>query len=437
MRSVLLLAGLLLVSAGPVHAQDRDTKVRNDRETFKDSLDWIYNNLEEGIQASKESGKPLFVVFRCIPCEACQEFDDDVARRDPIIRDLLDQYVCVRIVQANNIDLTTFQHDFDQSFAAYLMNPDKTIYARFGTRSDRPEFQDISLEGLRKAMEAGLRIHKNYAQLKSALAGKQVTQTRYKTPRDYPSLKERFGTSLDYEGEVARSCMHCHQIRDAERMTYHEAGKPIPDKVLFPYPDPSRIGLTMDPKEKATVREVAPDSPAARAGIRPGDEIATLEGQPLLSIADLQWVLQNAPGQGQLQAGIRRDDSVRDVTINLPEGWRRGNISWRATTWELRRLGFGGMKLDEMTDEQRREAGLSEDGMALRIGHVGQYGEHAIAKNAGFQRGDIIVSFDGLTRRMTESELLAHALQQKRPGDPIAVTLLRDGERKNLTFHLP
>ena len=106
MRTLPILLGLVLLSS-PLLAQDRDTKVRNDRKAFGASKDWIYNDLGEGVRAAKEAGKPLLVVFRCIPCEACQEFDDDVARRDPIIRDLLDEFVCVRIVQANTIDLTT------------------------------------------------------------------------------------------------------------------------------------------------------------------------------------------------------------------------------------------------------------------------------------------------------------------------------------------
>ncbi len=294
MRPWLPLLGLLLLSS-PAPAQDRDAKVRNDRKAFEASRDWIYNDLGEGVRAAKAAGKPLLVVFRCIPCEACQEFDDDVARRDPIIRDLLDEFVCVRIVQANTIDLTHFQHDFDQSFAAYLMNPDLTIYGRFGTRSGRPEHEDISLEGLRKAMEAALRMHRDYGAVKPSLAGKQVRQARYKTPRDYPSLSGKYGEAIDYEGKTAKSCMHCHQIREAERLVYRTAREPIPDEVLFPYPDPAVLGLKMDPKEMATVERVAPGSIAERAGLRPGDEIVTLAGQPLLSIADLQWVLHNAP----------------------------------------------------------------------------------------------------------------------------------------------
>jgi hypothetical protein len=435
MRTLHALLGLIVLSS-PVAAQDRDTKVRNDRKTFGASKEWIYNDLAGGVRAATESGKPLMVVFRCIPCEACQEFDDDVARRDPIIRDLLDDFVCVRIVQANTIDLTRFQHDFDQSFAAYLMNPDLTIYGRFATRSERPEHEDISLEGLRKAMVAALRMHRDYGAVKASLVGKQVRQVRYKTPGDYPSLSGKYGEKIDYEEQTAKSCMHCHQIREAERLVFRAAKGPIPDEVLFPYPDPAVLGLKLDPTEMATVERVTSESIAGRAGLKVGDEIVTLAGQPLLSIADLQWVLHNAPAATKLPAKVRRAGESVDLTLDLPEGWRRGDISWRTTTWDLRRMGLGGLKLTELSGEQREEAKLPREAMALRVEHVGEYGEHAVAKRAGFQKGDILVSFDGMAGKMSESDLLAYTMQKRRPGDEVAVTVLREGERKTLKLAL-
>ena len=117
--------------------------------------------------------------------------------------------------------------------------------------------------------------------------------------------------------------MHCHQIREAERAVYRSGGEPIPDEVLFPYPDPSVLGLTMDPKEMATITGVAAGSVADRAGLRAGDEIVTLAGQPLLSIADLQWVLQNTPATARLARGPpRRQDADRDP--RPPRGLARG-----------------------------------------------------------------------------------------------------------------
>ncbi|WP_169977885.1 Trx7/PDZ domain-containing (seleno)protein [Tautonia rosea] len=436
MRPALALLVSMILPPFLAVAQDRDTKVRNDREAFETSDDWIYNDLDAGIEAARVSGKPLMVVFRCIPCEACQEFDDDVARRDPIIRDLLDRFVCVRIVQANDIDLMRFQFDFDQSFAVILMNPDFTIYGRYGTRSDRPEYDDISLSGLRKAMEAALQMHQDFPAVKASLAGKQVRQSRYATPRDYPSLAGKYETRIDYEGQVARSCMHCHQVREAERLVFRTAGEPIPDAVLYPYPDPSVLGLKLEPTEKATIEQLAADSIADRAGLRVGDAITTLDGQPLVSIADLQWVLHNTADSAQLPVQILRDGQPLDLTLELPEGWRRGNISWRVTTWELRRMALGGMVLDELADADRAAAGLPNDTLALRVRRVGEYGEHATAKRAGIRAGDIITSFNGLTDRRSESSLLAHTVQHSRPGDSAPITLLRDGKELQLTLPL-
>jgi hypothetical protein len=434
MRRTLLALLLLLLGSDRISAQDRDTKVRNDRKAFEGSKDWVYNDLGEGVRAAKAAGKPLLVVFRCIPCEACKEFDDDVARRDPTIRDLLDEFVCVRIVQANAIDLTRFQYDFDQSFAVVLMNPDMTVYGRFGTRSDRPEFEDISLEGLRAAMTEALRMHRGYEAVKPLLVGKQPGSTRYKTPRDYPSLAGKYGTALDYQGKPAQSCMHCHQVREAERRVDRDAGEPIPDAVLFPYPDPSVLGLKMDPRAAAKVERVADGSIADRAGVQPGDEIVSLSGQPLLSIADLQWVLHNAPATARLSAELRRGGQTLARTFDLPDGWRRGDISWRTTTWDLRRMGLGGMRLDDLTDEQRAKLGLPKDRLALQARWVGEFGEHAVAKKAGFQKGDVIVAFDGMDQRLTESGLIAYTVQRKRPGDEVSATVLRGGERKTLTY---
>jgi serine protease Do len=285
-------------------------------------------------------------------------------------------------------------------------------------------------------MEAALRMHRDYGAVRASLAGKKVRQARYKTPRDYPSLAGKYGEAIDYEGKTAKSCMHCHQIREAERLVYRTAKGPIPDEVLFPYPDPAVLGLKMDPEAMAKVERVTPGSIAERAGLRVGDEITALAGQPLLSIADLQWVLHNAPAPSKLTAQVRRDGKAVDTNLDLPDGWRRGDISWRTTTWDLRRMGLGGLWLEGLIGRQREEAKLSGDVLALRVRHLGEYGAHAVAKRAGFRKGDILVSFDGMSGKMSESELLAYTMQSKRPGDEVPVTVLRNGERETLKFAL-
>jgi thioredoxin-related protein len=436
MRRTLLFLGLVAFVATPSIAQDRETKVRNDRKTFEHSQDWIYNNLNEGIAVAKKSGKPLMVVFRCIPCEACQQFDDDVARRDPIIRDLLDAFVCVRIVQANAIDLTHFQYDFDQSFSVMFINSDYQVYGRFATRSDRPEHEDISLEGLRAAMSEALKLHKNFDAIKSTLAGKNPKSSSFKTPLEYPSLKGRYTESLNYDDQVTKSCVHCHQIREAERAYFRSKNEPMPDQTLFPYPDPATLGIKLHPKFKARVESVRAGSIADKAGLKAGDDLISADGQPLISIADLQWILHNTPNKAQLAVVISRDGHKQDTKLDLPTGWRHGDISWRTTTWELRRMGLGGMRLDELTAQQRKIAKLAPDSMGLNIRHVGQYGAHAVAKQAGFLKDDIIVGFDCMTSLRTETEVLTYALQTKKPGDLVEVKVLRGDRMITLRYKL-
>jgi len=58
----------------------------------------------------------------------------------------MDKFVCVRLVQANAMDLALFQFDYDLTFVVFFMNADKTIYGRYGSRSDRKNAtRDISI----------------------------------------------------------------------------------------------------------------------------------------------------------------------------------------------------------------------------------------------------------------------------------------------------
>ena len=248
-------------------------------------------------------------------------------------------------------------------------------------------------------------------------------------------LKGRYGPKLNYEDKVVQSCIHCHQVGEALRQVYLDGKEPLPDELLFPYPHPKSIGLILDPKEKATVLRVDKDSPAEQAGFQKGDVILRLNGQPLLSIADVQWVLHRTPMQGgSLKAEVQRSSGKTEVTLKLPQGWRQhDDISWRASTWMLRRIGAGGMLVEAVPAEDRKAAGLPETGMALRVKYAGgQSGPHGAARKAGFREGDILVSFDDKTDLRRETDLLAHAVAHHKPGDRVRVTVLREGKKIEL-----
>jgi hypothetical protein len=418
-------------------AQTREEKVRADRKKVEAQGFWIYNNLDAAFATAKETGKPLLVVLRCIPCEECVKLDDELLEQDPIVRPLLDKFVCARVVSTNGLDLSLFQFDTDQSFAVFLLNADQTIYGRFGTRSHRTEWLgDVSLKGLAAALQGALELHAKYPGNRDALAGKRGPQPDVRFPEKFPLLSGKYQSTLNYSGDVVKSCIHCHQIGDAQRDEIRQSGRPMPDSVLFPYPHPKSIGLVLNPDERATVKEIVAGSYAAAAGIQAGDVIERMNGQPLLSIADVQWILHRTSAEGgKIALSIRRDGAIQNRELALPDGWRQaGDITWRVSSWGMRRMTTGGMVLETASDEVRARAQVPDGAMALIAKHVGQYGEHAAAKNAGFRVGDLVLEFDGRSDLLREADLFRHAVTQRKAGDRVPVTIWRDGAKKSMTL---
>ncbi len=432
--TVAIVVALALSAPGLAQPTPREKKVRDDKVKVEADGFWIYNNLPKAFEEAKKDNKPIVVVMRCLPCEECVKLDDNLVDKDPTLRPLLEKFVRVRVVSTNNLDLSVFQFDYDQSFGVFLLNADGTVYGRFGTRSHRTNWVgDVSLDGLAKALQGALDLHAEFPKNKELLATKRGPAPQFPVPEKFPSLG-KYGAELDYKGNVVQSCIHCHQIGDAIRDVYRKKKEPLPEEVLFPYPHPKSQGLIFDPKERATVVKVEKDSTAEKSGFKPGDVIKSLNGQPLLSIADVQWVLHHTPAAGAtLKAEVVRDGKPATVSLTLAKNWRQADdISWRSSTWGLRRMGTGGMLLETI---EERPAGVPKSGMALRAKHVGAFGAHAAAKNAGFLMGDVIIKFDGQTDFAREADLLAYALRTRKAGEKVPVTIVRAG--KTMEMMLP
>ena len=433
-----LLAVALCAFTGATSAEtvkDREGAVRNDRATMEKDARWIYNDWERGFAEAKRTGKPLLVVLRCVPCLACSGIDAQVLLQETDLVPLLDQFVCVRVINANSLDLARFQFDYDLSFSTLFFNGDGTVYGRYGSWSHQRDAQDKTTAGYKRALAAALAIHRDFPANKAALAGKQGGPTPFKTPLEIPALAGKYPFALNWDGKVMQSCVHCHQVGDAFRAFYREKKEAIPAEWIYPSPAPESIGLTLAADQIARVESVAAGSIAARGGLRPGDDLVRLAGQPLISIADLSWALHRAPESGALPAQLRRGGAETAVTLTLPAGWReKADISKRSGTWPMRGMAEGGMILDDLGAEERGRRGLGEKDMALFVKGLGQYGKHAAAKNAGFQKDDVIVQLDGSSARITESELIGRLLAKYRPGEQVKATVLRGTQRVELSL---
>ncbi|WP_414662119.1 Trx7/PDZ domain-containing (seleno)protein [Horticoccus sp. 23ND18S-11] len=409
--------------------KDREGAVRQDRTAMENDARWIYNDVDRGFAEAKRTGKPLLVVLRCVPCLSCVGLDAQVLA-EPTLGPLLDLFVCVRVINANALDLARFQFDYDLSFSTLFFNGDGTLYGRYGSWVHQADPDARETIGYRRSLEGALALHRGYPANRVALEGKQGGPTPFKTPIEIPELAKKYGRELNWGGNVVQSCVHCHQVGEAFRASYRDKGEPVPLDRIYPMPASETVGLTLAPDKTAAITAVAPKSLAATAGFRPGDEFVSFAGQPLLSIADFSWVLHRAPAAGAVAAVVKRDGKNVPLTLTLPDGWRtKTDISKRVGTWSMRAMALGGLMLVDLDDAARKERGLPADGLALFVKGMGQFNKHAAAKKAGFLKDDVIVSIDGLKTRTTESEAIGWLLQARKLGEVADVTVVRGKER--------
>lgn len=318
------------------------------------------------------------------------------------------------------------------------MSGDLTVLGRYGTRTSMENAErDVTVEGFAETLQEILKLHYDFDAIKASLKGKQNIDLGAKKPEEFSELA-RFKKTLDWEGEVTRSCIHCHQIGDALRNDYRRKGEPLPDHLMFPFPPPQTVGIKIDPKTAAKIIDVAEGSAAEKAGIRAGDKLVSIDQQPITSTADVQWILHRAKPIDSLNIVVQREGKPVESELSLVEDWRRENdVSWRPTSWNLRRLATGGIRFATLPDRDRERMSIKDGEMALLAKHVGLYGSHAVAHRAGVKKGDVIIAIDGKRDLMSETDVLYHSMQQKKSGDTIHLVIVRGKKRFEVKFRLP
>jgi Do/DeqQ family serine protease len=140
----------------------------------------------------------------------------------------------------------------------------------------------------------------------------------------------------------------------------------------------------------ALVASVIPDSPAAKAGIRTGDLIVAVDGQPIDDQNAFNYRFATKPIGGTAHLAVERGGKQVEASVKLasaPET-ARDEILIRS------RSPFAGAKVENLSpavaDELRLDASLH--GVV-----VVEVTDGSTADNLGFKRGDIIISVNGET----------------------------------------
>jgi len=135
----------------------------------------------------------------------------------------------------------------------------------------------------------------------------------------------------------------------------------------------------------ALVSGLKPDAPAAKAGLRNGDVILELNGQPVESGNDLRLrISQTAPGSS-VKLEVSRDGKTQDMSVTLGE--LPTDKSAEEAPGESTGGGLDGVNVQDLTPETAQELQLAPGTRGVVVESVDP---SSAAAAMGLQRGDVI-----------------------------------------------
>ncbi len=207
------------------------------------------------------------------------------------------------------------------------------------------------------------------------------------------------------------------------------------------------------------VTKVAEDSPAAKAGIKEGDVIVSIDGESVTSVRKLSRLISEIAPDHNAKIKVLRGGSERDFDVKMgkrearaiftPGGFGNGTGVYRIPGVAIPEMpkmprmpriatapgnvtGFFrissrsiGTRLTPLTDQLGSYFGVS-DGKGLLVTSVEK--DSAGAK-AGLKAGDVIVEIDG--KKLSRTYDLIHALGQKDEGE-VSLKVVRDKKERTI-----
>ena len=134
--------------------------------------------------------------------------------------------------------------------------------------------------------------------------------------------------------------------------------------------------------------------------------------------------LVNARGElvGINTAVLAQDSATEGIGFAIPVDLVRGVVEQIKQNGRVIR-GWLGMTPDDLTSAERLALGL-DGNIGILLSEIHAAGP---AERAGLRRGDVVLSINGEAIESQRQALLIAA--NTRPGDPVPVTVMRDGER--------
>jgi Do/DeqQ family serine protease len=183
-------------------------------------------------------------------------------------------------------------------------------------------------------------------------------------------------------------------------------------------------GLNLKRPVGALINNVAPRSPAARAGLRTGDLIIDVDGQPIEDANAFEYRFATKPLGGQAQVAVIRGG--REVKLAIP--LETAPDSPREETMIKVRSPLLGAKLANFSPALAEELRLDYSSSGGVV--VTDVADGSVAQSAGFQKGDIVVSLNNA--KIATMQDLLRAISQ--PARLWRLTIVRGGQEISALF---
>jgi serine protease Do len=400
------------------------------------------DDLEKALAEARKENRPLFVTLRCLPCKQCSVFDKDVLEGGPELDLLLKQFVTVRLINAGDLDQRLFPfegfQDLDLSWWGYFLSPDGRVYAIFGGRDEVSDATRISLPALVNTLKRVLAHHYDPRRSSWDIDGPAAVLTgERKTPLQLPGYAS-WDKRRPAEEKEKSTCVHCHQVNEILRQPAVDAKKFDKKRDLGMWPLPENVGITLDRDDGLLVKKIAADSPAAHAGIKPGDSLAAASDRKLFGQADFRGVLHRGPkSAGSINIHWLRNGKLMNAPLKLEDGWRQTVMDWRMSISQGN-IGPspGGFFPNKVSDDERQQLGIPEKSMAIRP-FIGAKMRKAAAFKAGLRTDQTIIAVNGESPPLEGRAFLVWFRMQHEPGDSVTLTVLDKGQKRQIAYTLP
>jgi len=201
-------------------------------------------------------------------------------------------------------------------------------------------------------------------------------------------------------------------------------------------PDPSTtgyLGIMVTPSENGVViREVTPDSPAAKAGLKSGDRVSKLSDQEVRDAESfIRSVGSHKPGD-KLTIQVVRDgkDQAIEVTLGQRPARQERESAYAPNFQGARRPAFLGVQMQPLTPQMRDQMKVKAESGVV----VTSVAPNSPAAKAGLQPNDVITALDNTN--VKDPGQLRELIQQAGPGKEISVQIARGSETQTVKAKL-